>query len=100
MNTYLRDGVGPVFAEYVLAEFTVQKFRDAIGDPEDRRQHAHRDDEDDRERQRQTLVLRGQDEEHLRGVLADGQPERRALDVHETQPARAGWIDAAIVAAT
>jgi len=34
VNTYLRDGVNPVFADYVLAEFTVQKFRNAIGDPD------------------------------------------------------------------
>jgi diamine N-acetyltransferase len=34
VNTYLRDGVSPVFADYVLAEFTAQKFRDAIGDPD------------------------------------------------------------------
>jgi diamine N-acetyltransferase len=34
VNTYLRDGVGAVFADYVLAEFTAQKFRNAIGDPD------------------------------------------------------------------
>jgi ribosomal protein S18 acetylase RimI-like enzyme len=34
VNTYLRDGVSPVFADYVLAEFTAQKFRNAIGDPD------------------------------------------------------------------
>ena len=33
INTYLRDGVGPHFADYVLSEFTAQKFRNAIGDP-------------------------------------------------------------------
>jgi hypothetical protein len=32
VNTYLRDGVSPTFADYALAEFTVQKFRNAIGD--------------------------------------------------------------------
>ena len=31
---YLRDGVGPVFADYVLSEFTAQKFRNSIGDPD------------------------------------------------------------------
>ena len=34
VNTYLRDGVGQVFADYVLAEFTAQKFCSAIGDPD------------------------------------------------------------------
>lgn len=34
VNTYLRDGVGQVFADYVLAEFTAQKFCNAIGDPD------------------------------------------------------------------
>ena len=34
VNIYLRDGVSPVFADYVLAEFTAQKFRNAIGDPD------------------------------------------------------------------
>ena len=34
VNTYLRDGISPVFADYVLAEFTAQKFRNAIGDPD------------------------------------------------------------------
>jgi hypothetical protein len=33
LNTYLRDGVSPLFADYVLSEFTAQKFRDSIGDP-------------------------------------------------------------------
>jgi len=33
LNTYLREGVGAFFADYVLAEFTAQKFRDAIRDP-------------------------------------------------------------------
>jgi len=34
VNTYLRDGVSPLFADYVLAEFTAQNFHDAIGDPD------------------------------------------------------------------
>src|SRR2546423_11449264 len=34
VNTYLRDGVGPVFADYALSEFTAQKFRNSIGDPD------------------------------------------------------------------
>ena len=34
VNTYLRHGVSPVFADYVLAEFTAQKFRNAIGNPD------------------------------------------------------------------
>jgi ribosomal protein S18 acetylase RimI-like enzyme len=34
VNTYLRDGVSPLFADYVLAEFTAQEFHDAIGDPD------------------------------------------------------------------
>ena len=34
VNTYLRDGVSPVFADYVLAEFTAQKFRNAIRNPD------------------------------------------------------------------
>jgi ribosomal protein S18 acetylase RimI-like enzyme len=34
VNTYLRDGVSPVFADYALAEFTAQKFRNAIGNPD------------------------------------------------------------------
>ena len=33
LNTYLREGVSPFFADYVLSEFTAQKFRDSIGDP-------------------------------------------------------------------
>ena len=33
VNTYLSDGVSVLFADYVLAEFTAQKFRNAIGDP-------------------------------------------------------------------
>jgi len=33
LNTYLRDGVSPFFADYVLSEFTAQKFRDAVRDP-------------------------------------------------------------------
>lgn len=32
LNTYLRDGVSPLFADYVLTEFTARKFRDAIDD--------------------------------------------------------------------
>ncbi|CAN7279970.1 GNAT family N-acetyltransferase [Bradyrhizobium sp. LjRoot220] len=32
MNTYLREGVSPHFAEYVLTAFTAQNLRDAIGD--------------------------------------------------------------------
>ena len=34
MSTYLREGVSPRFADYVLSEFTAQKFRDAIDNPE------------------------------------------------------------------
>ncbi len=34
LTTYVRDGVSPLFADYVLSEFTVQKFRNAIGDPD------------------------------------------------------------------
>ncbi|WP_291844179.1 N-acetyltransferase [Bradyrhizobium sp.] len=34
LNTYVREGVSPVFADYVLSEFTAQKFRSAIGDPD------------------------------------------------------------------
>src|SRR5687768_15849656 len=33
LNTYLRDGVSPLVADYVLAEFTAQKFRNSAGDP-------------------------------------------------------------------
>ena len=33
LNTYLREGVGPFFADYVLAEFTAQKFRNSMRDP-------------------------------------------------------------------
>ena len=33
LNTYVRDGVSPHFADYVLSEFTAQKFRTAIDDP-------------------------------------------------------------------
>jgi diamine N-acetyltransferase len=33
VNTYLRDGVSPLFADFVLAEFKAQKFRSSIGDP-------------------------------------------------------------------
>jgi ribosomal protein S18 acetylase RimI-like enzyme len=32
LNTYLRDGVSQLFADYVLSEFTAQRFRDAIED--------------------------------------------------------------------
>jgi diamine N-acetyltransferase len=32
LNTYLRDGVSQLFADYVLSEFTAQKFRNAIDD--------------------------------------------------------------------
>jgi ribosomal protein S18 acetylase RimI-like enzyme len=32
MNTYLRDGVSPLFADYVLSEFTAQNFRNALAD--------------------------------------------------------------------
>ena len=32
LHTYLRDGVSPLFADYVLSEFTAQKFRNAIDD--------------------------------------------------------------------
>ena len=32
LNTYLREGVSPPFADYVLSEFTARKFRDAIAD--------------------------------------------------------------------
>jgi diamine N-acetyltransferase len=34
LNTYLRDGVSPLFADYVLSVFTAQKFRNSIGDPD------------------------------------------------------------------
>jgi ribosomal protein S18 acetylase RimI-like enzyme len=34
VNTYLRDGVSPLFADYVLAEFTAQKFHNAIRNPD------------------------------------------------------------------
>jgi ribosomal protein S18 acetylase RimI-like enzyme len=34
VSTYLRDGVSPLFADYVLAEFTALKFHNAIGDPD------------------------------------------------------------------
>ena len=33
LTTYVRDGVSPLFADYVLSEFTAQNFRTAIGDP-------------------------------------------------------------------
>ncbi|HTO63171.1 MAG TPA: GNAT family N-acetyltransferase [Bradyrhizobium sp.] len=34
LNTYVRDGVSPLFADYVLSEFTAQKFRNAMADPD------------------------------------------------------------------
>jgi hypothetical protein len=33
LNAYVRDGVSPWFADYVLAEVTAQKFRNAVADP-------------------------------------------------------------------
>lgn len=33
LNTYLREGVSSIFADYVLSEFTAEKFRESIGDP-------------------------------------------------------------------
>ena len=33
VNTYLRDGVSQTFADYVLSEFTAEKFRNWVGDP-------------------------------------------------------------------
>jgi ribosomal protein S18 acetylase RimI-like enzyme len=33
LNTYLRGGVSPQFADHVLSEFTAQKFRNALDDP-------------------------------------------------------------------
>ena len=33
LNTYLREGVSAFFADYVLAEFTTQKFRSSLSDP-------------------------------------------------------------------
>jgi diamine N-acetyltransferase len=33
MNTYLREGVSPHFADYVLSKFTAQNFRDALDNP-------------------------------------------------------------------
>ena len=33
LNTYLREGVSGFFADYVLSEFTAQKFRDVIANP-------------------------------------------------------------------
>jgi diamine N-acetyltransferase len=33
LNTYVRDGVNPLFADYVLSEFTAEKFRKSIADP-------------------------------------------------------------------
>jgi ribosomal protein S18 acetylase RimI-like enzyme len=32
LNTYLRDGISQLFADYVLSEFTTPKFRNAIDD--------------------------------------------------------------------
>jgi diamine N-acetyltransferase len=34
LNTYLRQGVSAFFADYVLSEFTAQKLRNAIADPD------------------------------------------------------------------
>jgi ribosomal protein S18 acetylase RimI-like enzyme len=34
LNTYLRQGVSAFFADYVLSEFTAQKFRHTIADPD------------------------------------------------------------------
>jgi diamine N-acetyltransferase len=34
LNTYLREGVSSFFADYVLSEFTAQKFRNAIANPD------------------------------------------------------------------
>jgi diamine N-acetyltransferase len=34
LNTYDRSGVSPLFADYVLSEFTAQKFRNAMADPD------------------------------------------------------------------
>ena len=33
LNTYVRDGVSPLFADYVLSEFTAERFRNSIVDP-------------------------------------------------------------------
>jgi diamine N-acetyltransferase len=33
LNTYLREGVSSLFADYVLSEFTAAKFRESIYDP-------------------------------------------------------------------
>jgi diamine N-acetyltransferase len=33
LNTYVRDGVSPLFADYVLSEFTTERFRNSIVDP-------------------------------------------------------------------
>ncbi|MDH2350924.1 GNAT family N-acetyltransferase [Bradyrhizobium sp. SSUT18] len=33
LSTYLREGVSAFFADYVLSEFTAQKFRNSVGDP-------------------------------------------------------------------
>jgi len=34
LHTYLREGVSPFFADYVLSEFTAQKLRNAIANPD------------------------------------------------------------------
>ena len=34
LNTYVRDGVSPLFADYVLSEFTPEKFRNSIVNPD------------------------------------------------------------------
>lgn len=33
LNTYLRDGVSPFFADYVLSQFTADKFRKGVENP-------------------------------------------------------------------
>lgn len=33
LNTYLREGLTPLFADYALSEFTTRKFRGIINDP-------------------------------------------------------------------
>ena len=34
LGTYLREGVSGFFADYVLSEFTAQKFRNSLSDPD------------------------------------------------------------------
>jgi diamine N-acetyltransferase len=34
LNMYLREGVSSFFVDYVLSEFTAQKFRNAIANPD------------------------------------------------------------------